>query len=92
MDAKALTSELAGKLGRDEGDINLLCGELASVIGDIVSSGDSVAIPSFGSFEPKKRNERIAMHPSTGKKILIPPKLSVIFRPSAMLKQKIRNK
>lgn len=77
-------------MGRDAGDINLLCTELAAAIGESVAAGDSVAVPSFGSFEPKKRNERVALHPSTGKKILIPPKISVVFKPSAMLKQKIR--
>ena len=49
-----------------------------------------VAVPSLGSFEPKKRMERITMHPSTGRRILIPPKLSVTFRPSTMLKLKVR--
>jgi len=32
------------------------------------------------------------MHPSTGKKILIPPKLQMVFRPSAALKNRVRNK
>lgn len=90
MDAKGLTEELEKRLGRDSHDINLLCKELSAVIGETVSQGISVSIPGFGSFESKKRNERIVIHPSTGKKILLPPKISVIFKSSATLKQKIR--
>lgn len=90
MDSKTLNQELERILGRDAQDIDLLCGSLGAVIGEALAAGDSVAVPSFGTFEPRKRLERVSVHPSTGKKILIPPKLSVIFRPSAMLKVKIR--
>ncbi|MDD6228328.1 MAG: HU family DNA-binding protein [Bacteroidales bacterium] len=91
MDVKTLNSELGKRLNRDPEDINLLCEQLGAVIAESLANGDSVAIPSFGSFEPKKRMERVAVHPSTGKRILIPPKLSIMFRPSAMLKLKVRN-
>ncbi|MDE6057969.1 MAG: HU family DNA-binding protein, partial [Muribaculaceae bacterium] len=52
---------------------------------------DSVTFPGFGSFEPRKRIERIAFHPSSGKRMLIPPKITMTFRPSSLLKQKVRN-
>ena len=91
MDVKTLNSELGKRLNRDPEDINLLCEQLGAVIGESLANGDSVAIPSFGSFEPKKRMERVAVHPSTGRRILIPPKLSIMFRPSAMLKLKVRH-
>lgn len=90
MDAKTLTSELARRLERDVDEINKLCVELGLIIGEKVSEGDSVAIPMFGLFEPKKKGERISVHPSTGKRILIPPKLIMQFKPSASLKQKVR--
>lgn len=90
MDAKQLTEELGRRLEREPQDLTLLCEQLAGVIGEVLAEGDSVAVPSFGSFEPKKRMERITMHPSTGRRILIPPKLSVTFRPSTMLKLKVR--
>ncbi len=90
MDVKGFNRELSRRLGRDIEDINLLSEQLADVMGEALATGDSVSIPAFGSFEPKKRNERVTMHPSSGKRILIPPKLTVTFKPSAMLKTKVR--
>lgn len=92
MDAKTLTMELAARLGREPQEIGALCEELGMVLGEWVAEGNSVAVPQFGTFEPNKRDERVAMHPSTGKKILIPPKLQMVFRPSAALKNRVRNK
>lgn len=90
MDTKALSAELARRLNREEDDINMLCTELGAIIADIAADGGSVAIPTFGSFEPKKRAERVSVHPASGKRILIPPKLSLVFKPSASLKSKVK--
>lgn len=91
MDAKTFTMELAGRLGREPQEVAALCREFAGVMGDVLAQGDSLTVPSFGSFEPKKREEHVALHPSTGRKILIPPKLQVVFRPATNLRSKVRN-
>lgn len=90
MDAKTLNIEIGKRLGRDAQDVGVLCSQFSAVIGEALAQGDTISIPGFGSFESRKRNERVAIHPSTGKRILIPPKLTAVFRPSAMLKLKIR--
>ena len=91
MDNKTFTNSLADRLGREPEDISLLIHMLGETIAECVREGDVVTIPSFGSFEQKKRLERITVHPSTGKKILVPPKISLVFKPSTLLKQKVRN-
>lgn len=91
MDSKTLFPLIASRTGRDVADVEKLTSALGDVIAEAVRDGDSVAVPSFGSFEHKKRMERVAMHPSTGKKILVPPKISIVFKPSALLKQKVKN-
>lgn len=90
MDTKAFINILAERLGRDPEEVAFLVASLGEAMADIVIDGNSVAIPGFGQFEPKMRGERITTHPSTGKKILVPPKLSMVFKPSALLKQKVR--
>lgn len=90
MDNKTLISIISGKTGRDEHDISLLISKLGDIIAEKVKDGDTVSIPGFGGFESKMRMERVSTHPSSGKKILIPPKISVIFKPSALMKQKLK--
>ncbi|MDP4278371.1 MAG: HU family DNA-binding protein, partial [Bacteroidota bacterium] len=62
-----------------------------SIITDMLTDGDAMAIQGFGSFEVKKRDERISINPSTGKKWLIPPKLIPVFKPGPTLKEKIKH-
>lgn len=91
MDTKALVNTLASKLNREPADVQIILDKVAEIVTDTITQGDSVTIPGFGTFEPKMRAERVATHPSTGKKLLVPPKLSVVFKPSMLLKQKVRN-
>lgn len=90
MDTKAFINILAERLGREPEEIAFLSASLAEVLADAVIDGNTVALPGFGQFDPKMRGERLTTHPSTGKKILVPPKLSMVFKPSALLKQKVR--
>ena len=91
MDTKTLLNTVAEKIGRSPDDVASMVKALGGILADAVKQGDSVSVPGFGTFEPKMRMERVANHPSSGKKILVPPKLSLVFKPSAILKQKVRN-
>ncbi|MBD5329411.1 MAG: HU family DNA-binding protein [Bacteroides sp.] len=66
--------------------IDLLC----EVISDTVAEEDIVVVPSFGSFEPKKKLERVVVHPTTARKMLVPPRLTLGFKPAAALKNEIK--
>ena len=90
MDTKTLVGILSDNLGREPEDVSKLIRSIADILAADVKQGDMVAVPGFGTFEPKMREERVATHPSTGKKILVPPKLSMVFKPSAILKQRVR--
>lgn len=90
MDNKKLVETVAANLGRSTGDVEKLVEALAGVIRTQCSEMDSVVVPSFGTFEPKKRNERVMFHPSTGKRMLVPPKVTLGFRVSNVLKSKLK--
>lgn len=92
MDNKTFIEELALRSGLDIPQTCRLVESFRDVVADIASEGDSIAIASFGSFETRCRPERIVVHPATGNKMLVPPKISFIFKPSALLKQKIKQK
>lgn len=90
MDNKSLVNELAKRIDRSPKEVSSLIEGLISVLKDKCDNMDSIAIPGFGTFESKKKLERIVVNPSTGKKMLIPPKISLVFKPSAILKSKLR--
>lgn len=90
METKKLIDTIAANLNKSKEEIAEISESLCAIITDALKDGDSVAIPTVGTFETKLRAERTAIHPSTGKKLLVPPKISVNFKPSALLKQKIR--
>jgi nucleoid DNA-binding protein len=62
-----------------------------SLIGSILSEGDNLSIQGFGSFEVKKKEERISVNPSTGTRWMIPPKLVATFKPGTVIKEKLKN-
>ena len=91
MDQKTFLDTLSQRLESGKEETAEMVGALSQVLTDVALSGDSATFPGFGSFEPRKRLERIAIHPSSGKRMLIPPKITLTFRPSSLLKQKVRN-
>lgn len=55
-----------------------------------VEENQSASIPQFGTFEVKKRLERILVNPNNGKKMLVPPKLVLGFKPVSTLKESMQ--
>jgi DNA-binding protein HU-beta len=51
----------------------------------------NVAIPGFGSFGTKLREERKGRNPSTGAEIIIPKAIVPVFKPGAQLKQSVNS-
>lgn len=90
MDNKTFIDKLSSKTGLDFEDIEILIEGLGAIIADSLQKGNALAIPTVGTFEPKLREEKITTHPASGKRLMIPPKLSVAFKPSAQLKQKLK--
>lgn len=91
MEHRTFIESLSQKVGAGKEETTEMVEALCDVLTEAVLNADTVTFPGFGSFEPRKRMERIAMQPSTGKRMLIPPKITVSFRPSTLLKQKVRN-
>ncbi len=81
---------VAERINRDAEDVNKLVDALISVVKTRCGELDSIAVPGFGTFETKKKLERVVVNPTTGKRMLIPPKIVLSFRPSALLKNKLR--
>jgi len=90
MDNKKLIDTVAANLGRSREDVSKLLEAFANVLTARCCDLDSVQVPGFGTFEPKKRDERVMVHPSTGRRMLVPPKVTVGFKVSNVLKTKLK--
>lgn len=91
MDNKTFLEILMQRINAGKEETSEMIEALCDVISEAALEGDTVTFPGFGSFEPRKKNERVAIHPSSGKRMLFPPKITLSFRPSTLLKQKVRN-
>jgi len=55
-------------------------------------NGEGVSIADFGTFEVKKKMERVVVNPTTKQRMLVPPKLTLGFKPVAALKEDLKQR
>ena len=65
MNNKEFTSELAERLGYTIKDTSELIGSLLSDMIQELEEGNVIAVQGFGSFEVKKKAERISINPAS---------------------------
>ena len=85
-------TELANKTGYSTEDTQQMVDLLIETMGDHFLEGDSVLIPNFGTFEVKKKMERIMVNPATGQRMLVPPKLVLNFKPNVSWKERVKSR
>lgn len=90
MNNKDFTSELSRRLGYTIKDTSELMSSLLSDMTQGLQEGNIVTIQGFGTFEVKKKAERITVNPTTKQRMLVPPKLVLAYRPSGQLKEKFK--
>lgn len=89
MDNRAFISRFAQRIDRDPKETARLVAALCEIIGHCASECDNVALPGFGTFEANKTAEYVAVNPSDGARILMPPAIKVSFRPGSHLKKAV---
>ena len=90
MNNKEFIAELAERTGYAPRDAQRLVNQMIDAMGDAFQEGDAVLVPNFGLFETKKKMERIMVNPSTGQRMLVPPKIVLGFKVSNVLKAKLK--
>ena len=83
-------SELSRKLGYTNKDTSQLVSSVIGVMTQELQDGNNIVIQGFGTFEVKKKLERISINPATQQRMLIPPKLVLTYKPSVTLKEKFK--
>lgn len=88
MNNKEFISALSQKEGLLQRDaqkmVNLLVAELSTQF----ENGSTLTVQNFGQFEVKKKLERVVVNPSTGQRMLVPPKLVLNFKTYPALKER----
>lgn len=91
MNNKDFIAELAQRTGFSVEDTQKYVNSVVEAMGDHFQESDSVLIPTFGTFEVKKKLERVMVNPSTGLRMLVPPKLVLGFKPNISWKERVKN-
>ena len=90
MNNKEFISHLSARSGYDQKDTQKLVNNIITAMSDAFVTDNSVIVPNFGVFETKKKMERVIVNPSTGQRMLVPPKLVLNFKPNQTWKDKLK--
>ena len=90
MNNKEFIAELALRTGYTQDESQKMVRTVIEMMGKSSETGEPVSISGFGTFEVKKRLERVMVNPSTGLRMLVPPKLVLNFKPAANIKGQVR--
>lgn len=80
MNNKEYIAELSRHTGFSQDDTQRMVRCVVEGMSQKFDEGIGVSISSFGVFEIKKRMERIVVNPSSGQRMLVPPKVVVTFK------------
>ncbi|MBQ9545614.1 MAG: HU family DNA-binding protein [Clostridia bacterium] len=79
--------DVVRKAGFSKNEAETAVNTFIGAVIDSVKAGEKVQIFGFGSFDVKERPARVCNNPKTGKKIKVPARKVVVFRPAAPLKK-----
>ncbi len=89
MNNKEFIAELSKRTNQTTGVTAGLVSDTIKILEEHFEHDGAVSFSGFGTFEVKKKMERVSVNPTTGKRYLIPPKLVLAFKLSNVLKEKI---
>lgn len=90
MNNKEFISEVATATGYTNKSTQDLVDNLVKLLSAELEEGNSVLVPNFGTFEVKKKKERVMVSPMTQQRMLVPPKLVVSFKPATSVKDQFK--
>lgn len=92
MNNKELQTELSRRLSLSQKEVAGLMKLFVDEYTERFSEGeDELPFLGLGTLEVRQKEQRVVVNPITRKRMLIPPKLVLAFRPSVSLKSKIKN-
>ncbi len=90
MTNKELVAELSEQLGWTQVKVSEVLAQTVEQLNSKLADNATIAIPNFGVFQTRKSAERISVNPQSKERFLVPPKISVNFKPSSVLKERYK--
>lgn len=92
MTNKEYIEVLSKELGYTQKRTADIVAAIVEVLIEQTQKGKVLSVSKFGVFELKKKMERISVIPSTQQRILVPPKMTLSFKPCTKMKARLNNK
>lgn len=90
MNNQTFISKLGERMGMSARNTQIAVNAVVAELTELLCDGHAVSVHGFGHFDVKKKTERVMTMPGTGKRLLVPPKLNVNFKPAQQLKERWR--
>lgn len=86
MNKTELIEKVAEKTGLTKKDAQAAVSAYNEAVVEALVSGDTVAMVGFGTFEVRKRAERMGRNPQTKEEIMIPASKAAVFKAGKQFK------
>jgi len=83
-------TQVASKSGLSKKDTEIVIEKALETITEALIKRDSVSFLGFGSFTATRKEAREITIPGTNKKVKVPAKFSVRFKPGKLLKEAVK--
>ncbi len=90
MNNKEFITELSQRSGYSQENTQRLVRTVIEAMASQFDEGENIVVPSFGTFELKKRMERIVVNPASGQRMMVPPKIVLAFKPASAVKEYLK--
>lgn len=89
MTNNELIDELSEQLGWTEERVSQVLSETVDILNHTLANNSEVVISTLGTFQTQKHKEHITIDQQTKKRLLVPPRILVHFKPCSNLISKV---
>lgn len=91
MNTAEVVKILSARTGKPQVEVRRLLKSVTNAFKHFLSQNVGLSIPKFGTFEAEEKAARKAYNPGLKKRVILPPKIVLAFRPSKSLKDKVNS-
>lgn len=85
MNRNSILTNVSAALSIEQEMADKLADEMIQIMSEQIIGGNSIAVPGFGQFDTVSKPEQIVNDLSTGKRIMLPPVIEVVFTPATAI-------